>query len=295
MEPFVMDKAGIALTTACSLNCKLCVTYTPYDTPTHFPLERNKECLKRLFSIATNVKKFMLTGGEPLVYPYLPEIFSELEQYQNQFGTLELITNGTILPSKELLSVMRVWKDRLVIYVNNYGLNVSRKAGEILDLLSANGITNIARNYTAEDPHCGGWVDFGDLTQKRHLTQEAQEILYAKCAYPQKFKFCFTIINGIMSPCQPLRRRQELGLETDYSEYIDLFDDSLTVEEQRKKILGIYHAKSLSACAYCDGMCDDSIRYIPAEQLTKAEAECVKKGARFYAQLLKMINKDECP
>lgn len=292
MEPFVMDKAGIALTTACSLNCRLCVTYIPYDIPTHFSLEQNRKCLERFFNIATRVKKFMLTGGEPLIYPYLPEIFSELERYRDQIGTLELITNGTILPSNAVLSAMASWKDNLVIYVNNYGQNNSRKFSEILDLLSANDITHIARNYTAEDPHCGGWVDFGDLTQKRHLTQEAQELVYAKCAYPQIFKFCFTIINGIMSPCQPLRRRQELGLQTDYSEYINLFDDSLTAEDQRRKIREIYNAKSLSACAYCDGMCDDSARYIPAEQITKDEEECIKKGARFYAQIRKMINNE---
>lgn len=290
MESFVMDKAGIALTTACSLNCKLCAAYAPYNAPEHYSLERHKECLKRFFSIVTQVNKFTISGGEPLVYPHLPGFFAELEQYRGNLGTLELITNGTILPSEELLSAMAVWKNKLSVLVDNYGPTISLRVGEIHTLLSANGITHSVRNYTAEDPHCGGWVDFGDLTQKRHHTQEEQEQLYAKCAQPQKIKFCFTIVNGIVSPCPPLRRRQELGLPTDYNEYIDLFDDSLTIEDQRRKILGIYHAKSLSACAYCDGLCDDSARYIPAEQFTKDESECVKRGARFYAEIQKMTS-----
>lgn len=289
MDSFVMDKAGIALTTACSLSCKLCAAYAPYNIPEHYALERHRECLKRFFSIVTQVNKFTISGGEPLVYPDLPGFFAELQRYRDRLGTLELITNGTILPSRALLSAMSVWQDKLAVLVDNYGPDISSKADEIHTLLSANGITHSVRNYTAEDPHCGGWIDFGDLTQKRHLTQEEQERLYAKCAQPQKIKFCFTIVNGIVSPCPPLRRRQELGLPTDYCEYIDLFDDSLTVEEQRRKIWGIYHAKSLSACAYCDGLCDDSIRYLPAQQFTTEEKDCVKKGARFYAEVRKMI------
>ena len=48
---------------------------------------------------------------------------------------------------------------------------------------------------------------------------------------------------------------------------LDLFDDTLSLEEQRKKIRSVLKGKSLKACAYCNGLCDNSPRFIPAEQL----------------------------
>ena len=76
-----------------------------------------------------------------------------------------------------------------------------------------------------------------------------------------------------------------MGIAADYSEYVDLFDDTLTVNEQREKIAAIYQKKSLVACAYCNGMHEDSPRFQPGQQLTKEELEQIKDGARFYADI----------
>ena len=74
------------------------------------------------------------------------------------------------------------------------------------------------------------------------------------------------------------------------NEYINLLDDSLTVEEQRQKIKNIYARKSLSACAYCNGMCENSPRFTPAVQLTAEELRCVKDGARSYSEVCAMVS-----
>ena len=71
----------------------------------------------------------------------------------------------------------------------------------------------------------------------------------------------------------------------DYSEYIDLFDDVLTPEEQQRKIAAIYRKESLAACAYCNGMCEDSPRFPAAQQLNGEELAQTRSGARFYADI----------
>ena len=120
-------------------------------------------------------------------------------------------------------------------------------------------------------------MDFGDLTERKHSYEDAVK-LYAKCAYPKKLRFCYTITKGKMFPCVTVNQRYQLNLQTDYNEYIDLFDESLTVEQQRKKITDIYNGNYLSACEYCNGLCEDSVRYKPAEQLSIEEYRKIRAG-----------------
>ena len=160
-------------------------------------------------------------------------------------------------------------RDSFQILIDNYGPQKSKNIAEIDDVLTKANISHTIRNYTEVDPHCGGWVDFGDLTIKKHLSQKQIEEVYAKCAYPQKLGFSFAIgPDGLMFPCGPSRRCKALGVAEDRKEYVDLFDDTLSLEEQRQKIRAVLDGKSLKACAYCNGLCEDSPRFIPAEQLS---------------------------
>ena len=86
---------------------------------------------------------------------------------------------------------------------------------------------------------------------------------------------------------------KELNITDNYEEYIDLFDSTLSVEEQRQKIRNIYQKKSLSACAHCQGMCDDSQRFPPAQQLTKQELLCIKAGAKTLFDVREMLEENE--
>jgi len=152
--------------------------------------------------------------------------------------------------------------------------------------LTEHGIPHILRTYYGEEAHCGGWVYFGDLKEQKWNEQESEE-LYSKCAYPQKYHFAFDLVDGAMYPCSACRRCKELGTVDNYEEYIDLFDDSLTIEQQREKIQKIYSLKSLKACAYCNGMTDDSPRFATAQQLDKEQLSCIRAGAQQYAELPK--------
>ena len=60
-------------------------------------------------------------------------------------------------------------------------------------------------------------------------------------------------------------------------EYIDLSDDSVSCEQNKEKIRKILNGSMLSSCLYCNGMCDDSPRFKPAEQLTFEEIKEIIK------------------
>lgn len=280
MDDFVMHQTAFLPSLLCNLHCKLCASAVPYYAGLKpMPLARFQEMIKRYFRIVTHVDKLSISGGEPLLYPHLAEALWFFQDYMSQIGSLEIITNGTIVPEVKVLLAAKELGEKFVFMVDDYGANISTRIAEIEDALMCSGIRYTIRNYTAEDPHCGGWVDFGDLTERKHHTQESMEALYAKCAYPSKIRFCFNTVDGVMYPCSAVRRCKELGIVDDENEYVDLFDDHLSVQEQRMKIQAIYTGRSLNACAYCNGLCEDSPRFLPAEQLTVEELAKVKKIA----------------
>lgn len=286
MEQIEMYQTGIILTMSCNLKCRLCSNYAPYYShPEYYSIESLKEMMQRYFKVVPYIRKLMVSGGEPLLHPALADLIEDLKRYREQIGTFGIITNGTIVPSEKLLMAVEEFGCHFHFLIDNYGQNLSVKTEEIDTLLTARGIDHIVRNYTEDHPHCGGFVDFGDLSARKAWTEEEVRQRFAVCAYPQKYHFAFDLVGGVMYPCGPCRRCKELGIADDYSEYIDLFDDSLSLEEQRKKIAAIYKKKSLKACAFCNGMCEDSQRFSPAQQLSPEELVRVCSGARFYADV----------
>lgn len=286
MDHLMMHQTGIAVTMACNLKCKLCSNYAPYYAcPPHESREHFREMMRRYFTIVTHVRKLMITGGEPFLHPHLDEFIWEIQQYKNQLDIFGVITNGGVIPKDSLLQAAKEFGEPFHVLIDDYGPEHSPNVPAVIECLKAYDIPYIWRHYSGQDAHCGGWVDFGDLTQKKCQTQQQAEALYAKCAYPQKLHFAFDLVDGVMYPCGPSRRCQELGIAGDASEYIDLFDDTLSVEQQREKVAAIYERKTLSACFYCNGMHEDSPRFEPADQLTEEELALVRAGARLYAEV----------
>lgn len=290
MSELFMERVNILVTSACTLNCKLCGSYSPYTEPKHYPIEKMEQAVAQLFTIVTHTKKFTITGGEPFLHPKLHLLLDTLSTYKNQIDVLEVITNSTLIPSQDFLTAAKNFGEKLYVLMDNYGPHLSTKVRELDSLLNIWQIPHLVRGYNENDAYCGGWVDYGPSLRKKNESQEEMESLFAKCAQPQKLKFIFAIADdGIMYPDTQYQKCKELGLIDNYDEYIDLFDKSLSVEEQRQKIRHLYHVKKLSACAYCNGMCDDSTRVIPAEQLTKEEIKLVKSGARMYSEIEDMM------
>lgn len=276
-EKFVMERVGIAISLICNLKCKLCMVYSPYCTDTTFPdISEVKSWIKKYFDIVDYVKIFTFSGGEPLLYKQLPDVLESFSEYSEKIGKLEIITNGTTVPSDELISAAKKLGEKFSRFlIDDYGENLSCKIKEIERVLNASGLKYDIRNYNSGDLHCDGWVDLGSM-EKIFSYKEASEV-YAKCAQPQKLHFCFSISDGIMVPCGAVSRRIFLGHNVDKNDYIDLMDKSLSIEEQRQKISNIYNSKCLETCMYCTGFCDDSVRYKPAEQFTPEEIRKIRQ------------------
>ena len=217
--------------------------------------------------MVTYVKKFSFGGGEPLTRADLPELIEFMMGYKTQIGVLEVITNGTIMPNQKLLKTMKKNADKITVLVDNYG-KLSPLAEDIGECLSKNGISNQVRTYFGENPHCGGWVDFGDYSLK-HPTREEQIELFKKCAYyTQTTKVGVACIDGIL--CTGARAFFTLKrkvVSSDNGGYVDILDPTKSLAQLKKEFIDLLNIEVPPACAYCNGMCADSPRYAPAEQI----------------------------
>lgn len=279
MEALKMPRLAFMPTLACNLRCRLCATSSPYYAkPSHPTIENLCLYVDRIFEIAMQVGEFIFSGGEPLLRNDLPIVINHLHKYADNIEKLTIITNGTIVPSNELIKAFAKYGDKLYVMIDDYGSDLSVNAEKIATSLSVLNNANIERRkHYGEHTHCGGWVDYGVSSENKKSIEEAK-LQFSKCANPQIRKFCMYMVDGILYPCYRLLRSIELriSLPFDY-EYFDLFDDRFTVDQQRERIDAAYHFELLSSCMYCNGMREDSERFAPAEQLSAEEIKLLRK------------------
>ena len=76
------------VTSACNLECDFCLVEKKHR---HMPLDRALETARDL--IACGVEKFLISGGEPLLYPWIEPL---LEYLVERGVLIKLLTNGTL-------------------------------------------------------------------------------------------------------------------------------------------------------------------------------------------------------
>lgn len=270
MKRFTMPKIAFYVTLRCNLRCKLCAVYAPYyDNPFHPSLAYLKGCIGRYFQIVDQVKLFSLSGGEPMLRSDLSEIVDEIYKYFDRLERFEIITNGTIVPNEKLIKSLNRFGHKLNLLIDDYGTDKSINANTVAEKFSQIPEAKVTlRDYHSDNMHCSGWVDYGISKNSKKKSAEEAKALFAKCSYPQKLDFCTSMVYGKLYSCTQLRRLIELGIiEPGEDEVFDLFDANLTDDNIKKRIKALYNVKTLSACAYCNGICDDSPRYDAAEQI----------------------------
>lgn len=275
---FTLNTITVVPSYICNLNCKYCGAEVPYlkNKKSHTAEEIIGMC-KKVFEIVDYVHQIGISGGEPLVYKPLPELVEKLMAFSNQFDYMEIVTNGTIVPSQELLrAIKKCGKKFYRFIVDDYGKDKSLKVDEITAVLTANNIEFRINDYWSENMWCDGWTDMGSARHDIHTPEEAAEIL-SKCVYPRK-GFCNIIHDGIVDPCGRIYPRINMGLDVNKDEYIDLNDDSITMQQNRDKITRINNAKYLDFCRHCNGLYPGVTRIKPAEQLTPEELKTIKES-----------------
>ncbi len=263
-EEIVYERFCFPVTFSCNLSCRLCAEHAPYAKKPYFPkLDEIKRELDALFPLVEHIKKFDITGGEPFLRKDLNDILEFIRQeYSDKIDVVRVTTNGTILPSADFIEAAKKWGQRIYVIVDKY--EVSPNSEKICTILESQGIPHELRDYD-KNLHFDGWVDYGDLRRK-HNEEEAKKV-FSRCMVP-KLGFFTCMVNGFIYPCARARLLHEHLV---LSACMSVYDEELTPAGKKARLKALLEDEVTLACQYCDGLCEDSPRVKPAEQIPKGD------------------------
>jgi hypothetical protein len=225
-----------------------------YKKKSDFDNSKIISSLSTIFSCVNLIYHVELLGGEPFLNKNLPLIAKHLLD-SGKILHIDIITNGTILPSKRELCSLK--NDIISVVIDDYGI-LSKKMNSLSNALVRYGIDFRINKHWA-------WADLGGF-QSRIRCEEQLADIFGKC----NFNSCFELLDGKLYRCPRSSHGTNIGLIPKYSEdFIDIQDFSLgkDIFIQRLRAF-IYDKKFIHACNHCNGNSDASLTLTPAKQQT---------------------------
>jgi hypothetical protein len=259
-----IDIGVIIINNICTLRCKKCITLTPYQRRSiNFNIDEIKNDIDGFFEIFDGCNHFDIEGGETLLHPHISEIVAHTLRYDGRFKHIALLTNGTIVPKRELLETC---KGRAVFFIiDDYGEKLSSKKGEVIKVLEEHNINYRVDTYHSTGQYCGGWLDMGDFSYKNY-SDEKLAANFKSCRATQGIPY---IKEGKIFPCT-IAAPGISHIPLIPGEYIDLRGKSQSIAE-KKEIAKNFYKKPISHCKYCNAFIVSSPRIPAAEQLKQDE------------------------
>lgn len=245
-----ISSIGFLPTTKCNLNCKACLNFTPYikkfEERAWTEVEND---LTLFFSHVDYIGTFHLTGGEPLLCSYIGKLIQHIaEKYREKIHTLEITTNGTVLPKNEFLEAYSAYNINVI--VDDYRETLPEYAGVFEKVITA--LRDCKGQGKFEIRKYDSWIDLAPFsTQTVQLNAEQLEEKYSACQVPwQEYK------NGLFYTCNYASFAATAGI-TDKpasDEFYDLHTyDQSKLKELMEFRLG-YSAKGYTEfCCRCGG------------------------------------------
>ena len=257
-----IPQVEIVITTRCSLRCKECANFIPLiKNKVDFSYEQLTSDLNSLLKKVTSIQSVLLLGGEPLLHKNLAKIFQYCCE-QRKIKQVYIVSNGTIVPSSELVDVMRKFRNKSYFWLSNYSSNASlsnRLHNEkIINLLKENKIKAIYHDDLK-------WIPTSKFVPHNRSSQELINY-YKGCRTT-----CVSMIEGKIFPCP---RASAFYFSNPHklpskesNEYVDVRED-FSVDD----VINFYSKQTYKICDYCSLLEDfKSGRVIPAIQLNKEE------------------------
>jgi organic radical activating enzyme len=249
----VIQVLEVVVTTRCNLKCRDCANLMQYyKAPADIDTDTILRSIDQLFQFDDYIVDLNLLGGEPLLGRDLPKILDKLGEYRTRINTLNITTNGTVLPKYELIDALI--RNNAIVTVSDYGA-LSGNREQLIEILTENGVgvKDLAGQMWSR-PH----------TFCQNLAREHSEIekAFQTCAAQ-----CMQMIGGKLSYCVFQAHAELLrGIPKADYESLDLLGEDLTGEVLREFC---YPSEPLRACRYCTGMTYDCDAILPAVQTDK--------------------------
>lgn len=256
--------AQIVLTERCSLKCKKCAhgCYNVDNTKEDMSLSEAYKSADSFFAKVDFISEFVLIGGEPLLYRNLSDVITYVgEKYRKQMAIYSITTNGTIIPTKEVLEACR--KHNVLFRISNYSEAIPRLKDSQRRLIST--LKEYGIDYKLGSAE-GTWTDYGFDYVDRGINEQNLIQVFDQCFTP-----CREVRGNKLYFCVMARSASDnLNLGEGNDDYFDL--DKLSGEDYKKELLefnlGYSEKGYLDMCRRCHGM--DAVNYpIPVAEQVK--------------------------
>ena len=238
----------ISVTERCTLKCEKCA-HGCWNVPMDRADMKLEDVIKSAdyyFAAFDYVIEFVLIGGEPFLYKNLSESIEYIgERYRNQILTFAITTNGTILPSDEIIEACQ--KYDVHIHISNYVRTLPKLKRSYERLCSMLDENEISYDLSNEDEK---WMDYGFDSLIRSDTENLVDV-FDHCKTPcreirgSKYYFC------VQARAVSENMRFNVGAE----DYLNLSE--INDKEGKKALMEFgmgYSAKGyLDMCKYCYG------------------------------------------
>lgn len=245
-------RMDMAVTTKCTFNCRHCNMFIPYyQSCQNYTFEQLKENIDLFFSRIDYIGYFQLIGGEPFLNKELDKIIIYLEEnYRKQYGKLSLTSNGSIIPSDNLLKAIE--KYGVVLSISDYSNAISYK-NKLEELKNKLEQYNI--NYKINSSLA--WADFGFPISPMKFNEEELKKHIQSCRPDWN-----AVNDGKFYYCNVAWSAEKAGLfKLSSDDYILLKDINPKDKEQCRTIVELSQGSS-SFCKVCGGCGSDNSNYV---------------------------------
>lgn len=238
--------AQISVTERCTLHCRKCAhaCHRVDIAAEDMTLDAAKESADFFFRYVDVVNEFVLIGGEPFLYADLEELVEYIgRNYREKMLTFAITTNGTILPSDEMVELCKRY--RVTVRVSDYSDTIPKLQSRY-DLLygKLSEVEVIVWKTKKED--C--WFDYGfeEVDQGEDVCRLAG--VFDRCRTDcreirgSRYYYC------VMARTVPENMGWQIGAE-DYLELKDLQDKKIFFEYQQ----GFSEKGYVDLCRHCRG------------------------------------------
>lgn len=255
----------ICVTERCTLKCRKCAhgCYNVPMTKKDMTLEQVEKTADIFFSKVDYIHEFVLIGGEPLLYEYLPQVVEYIgNRYRSKINIFSITSNGTIIPPSELLEKCR--KHSVLFRISNYTNSISKLEEQyerLKEIFKNNDIDyRIGKKETT-------WMDYGFDYYKRECSDEALIKVFDECHTP-----CHEVRENKFYYCVMARSVAEnLKFNVGDEDYLDLrkLTESNWKREFLEFILGYSEKGYMDMCRYCHGASCHDYPIPVAEQMER--------------------------
>jgi hypothetical protein len=251
MNEFIRNRLEIPhvemhITTRCNLQCRDCANLIPfYQHPVDFEIGLLTQDVEDFLDNVDRVHRFIVMGGETFLYRELYRLLSYLIK-QEKIDLVHLFTNGSIIPGKDILQLLRHRK--ILVTISSIPIDVSFNKHRVIAAFDANHI-----NYLVE---YNMWRDLGGFNPDVDDSTEVLKHRFANC----KSKICHNLSDGEYHLCPRSIHGERLGqFSPDESDKV-IFRDRKNPQAIKKELRKLLKKEYIAACGKCKGSRRQTLR-----------------------------------